>query len=435
MIYHWSMETPHEILELIPWDGPAIALLDLDAFFASVEQRDHPEWRGKPVIVGGKSGNRGVVAAASYEARVFGVHSAMPSAEAERRCPDAIWTRGRHEHYREVSDGIMDIIRDETPYIQQVSIDEAFFDISPGTYTGDHPVAIVRRIQNRVRELGITCSIGLSTSKTVSKIASDLDKPDGLTIIFPGSEESFLAPRDIADLSGIGPKAVRRLRSVGIETLGDLASADIETLKPHLGSASERFRLRARGAEYSPIVMDEPVKSISNERTFTTDLTDEDDVTSAVYYLGEKVAGRLRAHGLVAHTLVLRVRFDFATTRSAQLQVPGGFDDLETMRPRLRELLDRLWTPPTPIRLIGVGAKDFDERDEQLDLFDPLEAPVERPKRPRTAEALDSIRARFGSDKLIMGSELVSREHLGDTIAMDPERQPRRNPDDEEPDS
>ena len=156
---------PHE-LEAIPWKGPAVGLLDLDAFFASVEQLDHPEWRGRPVIVGGSAGRRGVVSTASYEARAYGVHSAMPSAQAERLCPQAIWTRGRFDRYREMSRRVMDILLAETPLVEQVSIDEAFFDVTPGRFSREHPVAICRRVRDAVAALGVTCSIGLSTSKT-----------------------------------------------------------------------------------------------------------------------------------------------------------------------------------------------------------------------------------------------------------------------------
>ena len=177
----------------VAWAGKAIGLLDLDAFFASVEQLDHPEWRGKPVIVGGDADRRGVVSTASYEARTFGVHSAMPAAQAARLCPDAIWTHGRFDRYREVSSRVMGIIEDETPLVEQVSIDEAFFDVTPGRYSRESPVDICRRIQGRVSELGVSCSIGLGVSKSVAKVASERDKPRGLTVVLPGSEASFLA--------------------------------------------------------------------------------------------------------------------------------------------------------------------------------------------------------------------------------------------------
>ncbi|MDO4537022.1 MAG: DNA polymerase IV, partial [Coriobacteriales bacterium] len=192
--------------------------MDLDAFFASVEQLDHPEWRGKPVIVGGSADARGVVSTASYEARVFGVHSAMPSYEARRRCPQAIWTRGRHDRYREVSAQVMAIICDETPLVEQVSIDEAFFDVTPGNYMREEPTEICRRIQRRVEELGISCSIGLGTSKTVAKIASEREKPRGLTVVMPGNEAAFLAPLPVRALSGIGAATEKSLIAMNIRS-------------------------------------------------------------------------------------------------------------------------------------------------------------------------------------------------------------------------
>ena len=198
------------------WSGPAVGLLDLDAFFASVEQLDHPAWRGRPVIVGGDADARGVVSTASYEARAFGVRSAMPSAQARRLCPQAIWTHGHFDRYRELSAQVMAILEDETPYVDRVSIDEAFFDVTPGRFSREDPVAICRRISARVASLGITCSIGVGTSKAVSKIASDFDKPHGITVVYPGTERAFLAPLPVGKMSGIGPVAQKQLKTYRI---------------------------------------------------------------------------------------------------------------------------------------------------------------------------------------------------------------------------
>ena len=217
-------------MPLEPWEGAAILLVDLDAFFASVEQLDHPAWRGKPVIVGGDADKHGVVSTASYEARPYGVRSAMPSSTARRLCPDAIWTHGRFDRYREVSNAIMAILRSETPHVQQVSIDEAFLDVTPTVVNREHPVRVAQRIQRRVEELGVTCSIGAGTSKTIAKIASDMDKPRGLTVVYPGSERDFLAPLPVRVMSGIGASAEEKLKSRGIRTLGQLADADLRML-------------------------------------------------------------------------------------------------------------------------------------------------------------------------------------------------------------
>ncbi|MDO4443270.1 MAG: DNA polymerase IV, partial [Slackia sp.] len=218
---------PDNAQELSPraWNGPAVLLVDLDAFFASVEQLDHPAWRGKPVIVGGDPDKHGVVSTASYEARAFGVHSAMPSSIAQKLCPHAIWTHGHFGRYKEISRAVMSILLDESPLLQQVSIDEAFLDVSPTKVNTEHPVAIARRIQMRVAELGITCSIGIGSSKTIAKIASDMDKPRGLTVVYPGRERDFLSPLPVRTMSGVGAKAEEALRKKGIETLGHMATA------------------------------------------------------------------------------------------------------------------------------------------------------------------------------------------------------------------
>ncbi len=246
-----------ENILLPPWEGPAILLVDLDAFFASVEQLDHPAWRGKPVIVGGDADARGVVSTCSYEARAFGVRSAMASALARQLCPEAIWTRGHFHRYREVSAAIMAILRDETPHVQQVSIDEAFMDVSPTAVNTEHPVAIARRIQDRVAALGVTCSIGVGVSKSVAKIASDRDKPRGLTVVYPGTEQAFLAPLPVRTMSGVGAAAEKVLKAHGIRTLGDLAAADTALLKRVFGKNGEMMRERALGADRSPVVVDD----------------------------------------------------------------------------------------------------------------------------------------------------------------------------------
>ena len=285
----------------VPWEGRAIGLLDLDAFFASVEQLDHPEWRGKPVIVGGDADRRGVVSTASYEARTFGVHSAMPAAQAARLCPDAIWTHGHFDRYREVSNEVMNIILDETPLVEQVSIDEAFFDVTPGRYSRESPVSICRRIQGRVSELGVSCSIGLGVCKSVAKVASEAQKPRGLTVVLPGSEAAFLAPLPVRAMSGIGPATEARLARMGIRTLGTLAVSSDDMLLSELGTMGPELRARAAGTERAAVgerANPDEAKSVSNERTFASDLTDEQAIRSALDATCAMVARRLRRKGL-----------------------------------------------------------------------------------------------------------------------------------------
>ena len=298
--------------DILEWDGSAVGLLDLDAFFASVEQLDHPEWRGKPVIVGGSAEHRGVVSTASYEARRFGVHSAMPSAQARRLCPNAIWTRGNFPRYREVSAAVIDILSDETPLVEQVSIDEAFFDVTPGRFSRENPIEICRRVQARVAMLGVSCSIGLGVNKTVAKIASERDKPRGLTVVFPGTEASFLAPLPVSAMSGIGPATERHLVAMGIRTLGDLSQANPEKLRETFGMVGPRMVERAAGRERSRVAeraMPEEAKSVSNERTFDHDLTTGDEIRAAVLHIAAMTGRRLRRKGLAGSTVTLKLRF------------------------------------------------------------------------------------------------------------------------------
>lgn len=403
------------------WHGPAVGLMDLDAFFASVEQLDHPQWRGKPVIVGGSSAQRGVVSTASYEARAFGVHSAMPSAQAERLCPQAIWTPGHFDRYREVSASVMQILVDETPYVDRVSIDEAFFDITPGRYSSESPIDIVRRISMRVAALGVTCSIGLGCNKTVAKIASERDKPRGLTIVLPGTEQGFLAPLPVRAMSGIGKSAERELSKAGIHTLGQLSRAPISILTPIFGINADAVRLRAQGREQSAVArIDEPedVKSVSNERTFARDLTQRRDIEAAIAVLGESVGRRLRKKGLAGRTVTLKLKYSYGSGRSAQRKLPHPTDDENIFVPVAIELLESIWSPGMPVRLAGVGLSGFDQEGGiQTDLFCQIDdrGAVASSKRELSV-AMDAVRERFGEGAVAYGratrfdSDLVNRD-------------------------
>lgn len=402
---------------LEPWEGPAILLVDLDAFFASVEQLDHPAWRGKPVIVGGDADKHGVVSTASYEARPYGVHSAMPASTAKRLCPHAIWTRGHFDRYREMSNAIMDILRAETPHVQQVSIDEAFLDVTPTSVNRDHPVEVARRIQERVEKLGVTCSIGVGTSKTVAKIASDMDKPRGLTVVYPGSERDFLAPLPVRTMSGIGAAAEEKLRSRGIRTLGQLADADEGMLVRMLGKNGHVMHVRANGGDDAPVEADDEVKSVSNEMTFAVDLVERQDVEAAIATMAAKVGRRLRRKGLRGHTLSLRVKFDDRSVRSVQRRLPDPSDDELAYTPLLYRMVDEVWRPGMPVRLIGVGMSGFDDAGVvQESLFDVTEAaPTEEDVRPviedverrrGLIEATDLVKNRFGESAVRFGHEL-----------------------------
>lgn len=418
-------------LPLEEWRGPAILLVDLDAFFASVEQLDHPAWRGKPVIVGGDADKHGVVSTASYEARPYGVHSAMPSSTAKRLCPHAIWTQGHFDRYREMSNAIMDILRAETPHVQQVSIDEAFMDVTPTSVNREHPVRVAQRIQQRVEKLGVTCSIGVGTSKTVAKIASDMDKPRGLTVVYPGGERDFLAPLPVRTMSGIGAAAEEKLHSRGIRTLGQLADADEGMLLRVFGKNGRVMHVRANGGDDAPVEQDDTVKSVSNEMTFASDLTARDEVEGAIATIAAKVGRRLRRKGLRGRTISLRVRYDDRSVRSVQRQLAAPSDDEFAYTPLLYRMMDELWRPGMPVRLIGVGMTGFEGGEGvQESLFDLAEAaPNEddvRPsipdegKRRGLIEATDLVKDKFGESAVRFGRELRGEGNTTGSASKNP---------------
>ncbi len=419
--------TTHDRTEpgALDWRGPAIGLLDLDAFFASVEQLDHPEWRGKPLIVGGSSKKRGVVSTASYEARRFGVHSAMPAAQAERLCPQAIWTQGRFEQYREMSDAVMALLRDETPLVEQVSIDEAFFDVTPGRYSNESPVEICRRVQSRVAELGITCSIGLGPNKTVAKIASEREKPRGLTAVWPGTERKFLAPLPVSAMSGIGSATKAKLNSMGIKTLGQLSRLPEDEARRAFGVTGPRMVLRAAGlerSEVSSIAYRESPKSVSNERTFSEDLTDEAEVRAAIMHIAGLVGRRLRAKGLKGRTVTLKLKYDACTGHTAQASLPCPTDQEAVFGREALRLLPQIWKRGMKVRLLGVGVSGFEEGEPvQMGLFWSEEEARDE-KAERLSAATDALKARFGDDSVRYGRDLRFDGRTSDTQPMNKEK-------------
>ena len=404
------MTEEHHRCEDEPWEGRAILHVDLDAFFAAVEQLDHPEWRGKPVIVGGDSNRRGVVSTCSYEARVFGVRSAMSSARAAALCPDAIWTRGSFERYHEMSSLVRAIFHDESPRVQPVSIDEAYLDVTPGRYSTEHPIAVARRIRARIAELGITASVGVSASKSVAKIASDHDKPDGLTVVCPGEEAAFLAPLPVRAMPGIGPRTAERLGELGLRTLGDIAALDDATAVQVLGSNGLGLVARTRGADVRDVHDNAGVKSVSNERTFATDVRTPDEVDGALFALAAKVGQRLRRKGLAGRTVTVKLRFSDFTTKTVRRTMPAATDNEHVFLPVVRELIRSAWAPGIGLRLLGVGISGFDDKAVQLDLLAPLDSgetvAETAAARDDLVRGIDAVRARFGDEALKFGREV-----------------------------
>ena len=399
--------------------APTILHVDLDAFFAAVEQRDRPELRGRPVIVGGGGPHdRGVVSAASYEARVFGVRSAMPLRTAGALCPQAVFLPVDGRKYQRVSRDVMTILRQFTPLVEPISIDEAFLDVHGSeALFGDGP-AIARRIKDAVRaEVGLTASVGVATTKLVAKIASDLRKPDGLVVVPAGEEAAFLAPLPIGRLWGVGEKTAAALRDYGVATIGDLAALDPALLERRFGRHGASLADRARGIDGDRVVGEgEAAKSVGHEHTFDVDTADREVIERTLLGMAEGVSRRLRSAGLRASTVTVKIRdASFRTiTRRTTLREPTDLTEpifaaaLELAR---RELHGQR------LRLVGVTASNFRER-EQLGLFEAEEVP----RRHRVAEAADELRRRFGS-------RAVTRARLVNAALPAPfERDPRTAP-------
>jgi DNA polymerase-4 len=375
--------------------GPGVRTIlhvDLDAFFAAVEQRDHPEWRGKPLVVGmGGSKDRGVVSAASYEARAFGVHSAMPIRTAKRLCPDCLFVPVRGAAYQAASRDVMAILRRFTPLVQPISIDEAFLDVTASQRLFGDGESIARQIKAAVRdELTLTASVGVAATKLVAKIASDLRKPDGLVVVEPGTEASFLAPLPISRLWGVGASTAAALKDFSVATIGDLAGVDRAALVRRFGKHGASLVDRAHGRDADPVDDPKAAKSVSHEHTFDEDTSDPEVLERTLLAMAEGVSGRLRHAGLKAATVTVKIRDSGFNTITRQRTLPEPTDltepiwrtSLELARPEMRG---------KRIRLLGVGTSGFGER-EQLGMFESGDA-----RQRRVVEAADEVRERFGT--------------------------------------
>ena len=361
---------------------------DLDAFFASVEQLDNPELRGRPVVVGAPPQSRGVVAAASYEARAFGVRSAMPMATALRLCPEAVRVPPRFERYAEISRRVMEIFRHWTPLVEPVSLDEAFLDVteaveSESSSAGRDVEAIAGAIKARVRdEVGLTVSVGAASSRSVAKIASDLGKPDGLLVVPPGTERQFLAPLPVRSLWGVGPKTAERLASEQITTIGELAERPLEWARRLFGERGLYLLQMARGVDDSAVAVERETKSVSSETTFPRDVGDRGALEASLRALAEETAERLRRHGLKGRTVKVKLRVADFTTFTRQTTLAHPTDTADTIyrvasRLLAREVTDapdadaRSGPSGRRFRLLGVGVSNFrpEEGQEQPTLF------------------------------------------------------------------
>lgn len=344
--------------------------IDLDAFFASVEEIEQPELRGKPVVVGGKADGRGVVASANYAARKFGVRSAMPTAQALRRCPQAIVVRPRHALYKEYSRRVMEIFRQFSPEMEQLSIDEAFLDMTGRVLGRASPLDVARRLKQRVRtEIGLTASVGIAANKLVAKVASDFEKPDGLTYVRAGTEATFLAPLPVRKLWGIGPKTEAELQAMGVQNIGQLAQLSEENLVARFGAHGAAMRRHALGIDNRPVQTTRHAKSISQETTFAEDVADADLLYDTLTRMSAKLAGRLQKKNVTARTVTLKLRYgDFSTlTRSITHDPPTN--SAADIQHYAHFLLKKHWQSHRPLRLIGLGVSQFVRGGVQPKLF------------------------------------------------------------------
>ena len=386
--------------------------VDMDAFYAAVEERENPALRGKPVVVGSepKEGRgRGVVATANYAARRYGIGSAMPISEAWRRCPKAVYLRPRMRLYADVSRQIRAVFERFTDLIEPISIDEAFLDVTASRRLyGDGP-AIAGLIKDAIRkEERLTASIGCAGSKFIAKIASDLDKPDGLVVVRAGGEAEFLAPLPIGRLWGAGPKALERFRRLGCATIGDAAGVDRDVLVRAFGdSMGDRFHRLSRGVDDRPVVPDHIRKSLGKEMTFGEDVSDRRIVERTLLDLTEQVAALLRRKGLAGATVTVKLRWEGFETVTRQRTLQSPVNTVEKIWPVARELLRTADRPQLRIRLVGVTLSALDRAaGGQADMFVP-----DTGADTRVAEAVDALVERFGSGTVTRAALLEDAEN------------------------
>ena len=373
---------------------------DLDAFYASVEALDDPSLRGKPVIVGGRPDERGVVSAASYEARRFGVQSAMPLRTAARRCPHGVFLPGRPERYRELSERVMAVFADFTPLVEPISLDEAFLDVTASRAVRGDGTTIARRLKQRVRdEIGLVLSVGVATNKLCAKIASDLRKPDALVVVEPGDEAAFLAPLPIRRLWGVGPQAQAALAEYGVASIGQLAALPPGTLHRRFGRHGDDLGARARGIDPSPVEPMHAPKSIGHEHTFGHDTADVRRLETTLLDLAESVASRLRRHRMVARGVQLKLRYEGFETLTRQARLLDSTHAADPLYRAGLDLLRRTVVAGRGVRLIGLTAISLTDA-QQLTLFDGAD------RSERLTKSIDVVRERFG-DRAITRARLL----------------------------
>jgi len=385
-----------------------IAHVDMDAFYASVEIRDDPSLAGKPVVVGGAPDQRGVVAAASYEARKFGIHSAMPMSRALRLCPDLVRVAGDASKYSEVSRQVFAILESFSPAVETLSLDEGFLDVTGEERHFGPPLELGRRIKDAIKEATrLTASVGIAPSKFVAKLASDHGKPDGLVVVEQDGLLAFLHPLPIERLWGVGAKTLPRMHALGIKTIGDLAARDASWARAQLGEHGLVMRELALGKDDRPVVPDQATKSISSEMTFATDIHDRARLAGLLADQAATVATRMRRERVLGRTVQVKLRDDTFATRTRRKTLGAPTDDGDAIYRAARALLD---ADPLarPLRLIGVGVSGFSEAAAQtLSLFDAVQEPA-RAADAKFQQALDKLEDKFGKGAVRRGQALLA---------------------------
>ena len=349
----------------------AIIHLDLDAFFCSVEVLRNPKLSGKPIVVGGKPEQRGVVAAASYPARKFGIHSAMPMSRAQRLCKELIILPHNFKLYKTYSMIVMKILKQEADLVEQISVDEAFMDVTSRISNWDEAVNIAKALQNKLSvNIGLSSSIGVATNKMIAKIASDFDKPNGLTVVLPGEEKSFLAQLKPQKISGIGPKMANKLAEMNVNTIRDLAKIPHNILETKFGKIGIAMAQWAQGIDDRPVQVSREIKSISNERTFPKDISSKNELIMILTQLCDKVANRLKGKKFKAKRVFIKLRYYDFDTHTTQKSFSEPTDSKDIITDVAKELFIYAWADKKPIRLLGVGVSNFNnEGTGQVDLF------------------------------------------------------------------
>lgn len=391
-----------------PETARIVAHLDLDSFFVAVERVLDPSLKGKPVVVGGDPSGRGVVASASYEARRYGIHSAMPAGEAKRRCPQLIFVRGNFEAYKRASEAVGKILERCTPLVEWASIDEAYLELTGTERLFGAAVETADKLRRAIeRRLRLSASIGIGTNKLIAKIASNRCKPRGLMQVFPGKEEAFLAPLPVGELPGIGPRMQERLRFLGVRTLGELRRLDPQALGAVFGSLGPWLVARAAGRDCSPVARDTDPKSVSRETTFPDDTNDRALLEEILFRLCGEVGSRLRGKSLRGRTVTLKIRYaDFHTiTRSVTARRPLDLDH-EIYAAALK-LMEAALNRRVRVRLLGVGLTNLEVHARQLDLF----ASSEQRQREALTLQVDAIRRRYGYEAIAPARILPGEDH------------------------